>query len=309
MRTKHLVICVILVLAMSLGALTGIAAPKFKCGLSLPTMNIFYDPLAKAVVDAVAKAGGTTIITDAQQYKVAKELANIEDMLQQKIDVLIIDASDSVASGPAINACTEAGVPVVGLNQRVKDTDMVSVVSADNYMAGRLAAEFVMKQIKYKGKVAIIDGPPVTAVMDRIKAYKDVIEKYSPGVKLVAQQIMGNTLADGTTVAENMLQANPDLAGFLGMNDSALVGANIALENAGKAGKVAIGAVDGSPDACALITSSKATNIATAAQYPAKIGAGAVQAYLDYKAGKVVPTAIQIAPLLITKRNSKTFHW
>lgn len=280
----------------------------FKAGVVLPTMNVFYLALQNGVVDAVTAAGGESVVAISQQYKVAVELANVEDLLQQGIDVLFIDASDAVASAPAIQAANKAKVPVFGINQRPEGGVFVTVVATQNYNAGLLAGEFVMEQIGKKGDVAIINGPPVTAVLDRIQAFKDVVAK-NPDVKIVADQIMGNTIADGIAVAENMLQANPNLSGFLCMNDFAFLGALTALQNAEKVGKVAIGAIDGMPEVVQILASGLAPMSATAAQLPIDIGKQAVQAYLDYRDKKAVPENIEIDPKLITKDNAQGFSW
>lgn len=284
------------------------AEVAFKAGVVLPTMNVFYLALQNGIVDAVTAAGGKAIVIISQQYKVTVELANVEDLLQQKIDVLFIDASDAVGSIPAIQAANKAKVPVFGVNQRPQGGEFVTVVATQNYKAGQLAAEFVMEQIGKKGDVAIINGPPVTAVLDRIKAFKDVVAK-NPDVKIVADQLMGNTIADGIAVAENMLVANPNLNGFLCMNDFAFLGALTALQNAGKVGKVAIGAIDGIPEVVQILAAGLAPMSATAAQLPADIGKQAVQAYMDYRAKKAVPNNIEIDPTLITKENARGFSW
>ncbi len=280
----------------------------FKAGVVLPTMNVFYLALQNGVEGAITEAGGKAIITTSQQYKVAVELANVEDLLQQDIDVLFIDASDAVASVPAIEAANKAKVPVFGMNQRPEGGEFVTVVATQNYKAGELAAEFVMEQINKSGNVAIINGPPVTAVLDRIQAFKDVVAK-NPDVKIVADQIMGNTIAEGISVAENILQANPDLNGFLCMNDFAFLGALTALQNAGKVGQVAIGAIDGIPEVVQMLATGLAPKAATAAQLPGDIGKQAVQAYLDYRDKKDVPKDIEIEPMLITKDNAPGFSW
>jgi ribose transport system substrate-binding protein len=278
-----------------------------KIGVVMPTMNVYWLALSNAVRDAAEKAGGTAIITDAQQYKVAKELANVEDLLQQNIDLLVIAPCDNVASTPAIEEANNANVPVVFV-----DTDAggqaLTTIASNNYLAGTLAAEFVMKQINYKGNVAIINGPPVTAVFERIRAFKDVVAKYK-NVKIVGDQIMGNTIADGVNIAENLLQANPNLNGYLCMNDFAFLGALTALQNAGKVGKVAIGSIDGMPDVVTILAAGLAPKAATAAQLPAEMGRLAVQAFLDYKAGKSVPKEIKVKVELITKENASGFHW
>jgi ribose transport system substrate-binding protein len=309
---KKILIITLIIAVFMVSIVSGTTAAKktalFKAGVVLPTMNVFYLALQNGVVDAVTAAGGEPIVIISQQYKVAVELANVEDLLQQEIDVLFIDASDAVGSIPAIQAANKAKVPVFGINQRPQGGEFVTVVATQNYKAGQLAAEFVMEQIGKKGEVAIINGPPVTAVLDRIKAFKDVVAK-NPDVKIVADQLMGNTIADGIAVAENMLEANPNLNGFLCMNDFAFLGALTALQNAGKVGKVAIGAIDGIPEVVQILAAGLAPMSATAAQLPVDIGKQAVQAYMDYRAKKAVPNNIEIDPKLITKENARGFSW
>jgi len=311
-RTSKTVVLTALLLALAMIGSSALYAAgggkSFKVGLVVPTLNIFYNPLADAVVKAVKAAGGTAIVTDAEQYKVAKELANVENLLQQKIDVLIIDASDKVASSPAVEAANKAGVPVIGLNNETASGNFITVVASDNYKAGKLAAEFVMDQIGHKGNIAIIDGPPVPAVIDRIQAYKDTVFA-NKDTRIVALQLMGNTLAEGVSVAENILQANPNLDGFLCMNDFAFLGAYNAVQDAGKLGQIAIGSVDAAPDAVKLLAEGRAPKCATAAQFPSEIGNGAVQAYLDYRDGKKVAKRIYVKVELITKENAEGFHW
>lgn len=283
-------------------------ADTLKVGLVLPTMNVFYLALKNGVEEAVTEAGGITIVVDSQQYNVAAELASVEDLLQQRIDVLIIDASDKVGSSAAIEAANAANVPVIGLNQRTESGEFVTVVASENYEAGRLAAEFVMEQIGYSGQVAIINGPPVPAVLDRIDAFEDVVASY-PDVEIVSNQMMGNTLAEGITVAENMLQANPDLAGYLCMNDFAFLGALSAIQSVDKVGEIAIGAIDGMPEVVQMLAAGLVPKAATAAQLPAEIGRAGVQAYLDYVAGRDVPNDIRTDVMLITKENAAGFSW
>lgn len=283
-------------------------AATFKAGIVLPVTNVFYLPLENGVKGAIEAAGGEAIVRISQGYKIPVELANVEDLLQQDIDVLFIDVSDKVGSSVVIEMANKANVPVFGLNQDTESGEFVTIVATQNYNAGKLAAEFVMEQIQYRGKVVIMNGPAVTAVLDRIEAFYDVVAEY-PDVEIVADQEMGNTIEDGITVAENMLQANPDMSGFLCMNDWAFIGAITALQSAGKVGEVAIGAIDGMPEVVGMLAAGLAPMSATASQLPYDIGEQAVQAYLDYRDGKDVPEYIRIEPMLITKDNAQGFSW
>jgi len=307
---KGLVMVLVILLAISFASFEEINAAEneFTAGLVLPTMNVYYLSVSNAVQETVEDAGGTILVQDADGYSASRELAVVEDLIRQDIDVLFIDASDLVASSAAIETANEAGVTVVGINQRTEEGEFLSVVASDNYKAGELAAEFVMEEINYEGKVAIIDGPPVPSVLIRIEAFEDVVARHED-VEIVAHQMMENTIADGVSVAEDILHANPDLDGFLGMNDFSFLGAITALQDADKVGEVALGAIDGLPEVVRILASGFAPRSATAAQFPYDIGEQAVQAYLDYRDGKTVQDDILVDVKLLTEENAEGFHW
>lgn len=304
---KTLLVVSMLILALTVSGVTSLAA-DFEAGVVVPTMNVFYLSLAQAVERSIEEAGGEAIVEDSGQYSVSTELNVVENMILQEIDVLFIDIADVTGSSNAILAANDAGIPVIGLNQTTERGEFVTVVATDNYKAGEIAAEFVMEQVGGEGEIAIINGPPVPAVLDRIQAFEDVVAEY-PGAEIVADQQMGNTIADGVRVAENILQANPDLNGFLGMNDFSFLGAITAVQNVNKVGEIAIASIDGMPQVVQMLATGVVPKCATSAQRPVKIADEAVQAYLDHEAGKDVPEAITIPTKLITKENASEFSW
>lgn len=303
------VLCVVVALSfVAVPKGPSFAVEKWKAGVSLPLLNVFYLPFMRALRQAVEEAGGECIWAEAGGYQVPKELQNVENMVVQGIDVLFIDACDSVASAPAIREANRAGIPVVGLNQRVPDVDMVTVVASDNYGAGKIAAEHLARKLNGKGNILLINGPPVTAVLDRIRAFKDVIEKY-PAMRIVGEQMAKNDMADCLYVAENLLSAHPDANGFLCMNDYAFLGAYTALQGLGKEKEVIITSIDALPDVVQLLATGEAGESGTAAQFPIHIARAAIQAYLDHKTGKEVGPFIKVKVEMITEENAAGFHW
>jgi ribose transport system substrate-binding protein len=308
-RLKLIVALVLTMVFLVAGMSPLMAAPKWKGGVSLPLLNAFYLPFMRALKNAIEDAGGKAIWTEAEGYQVPKELSNVENLLAQDIDVLFIDACDQVASAPAIRAANDAGVPVICLNAKVENVDMVTYISADNYGAGKLAAKYLADKLGKRGEILIINGPPVTAVLDRIQGLKDELKKY-PNMKIVGEQIMENTMADGLYVAENLLAAHPEADGFFTMNDYGFLGAYTALEAIGKEKQVIITSVDGLADVVTLLASGDAGQSMTVAQFPIHMAKAGIQAYLDYKAGKPVKPDIKVKVEIVDqKRAAEGFHW
>jgi len=309
-KSMKLIITLGLVAIFSIGGISSLsAADTWKGGVSLPLLNAFYLPFMRALKNAIEDAGGKAIWAEAEGYQVPKELSNVENLLAQEIDVLFIDASDQVASAPAIRAANDAGVPVVCLNAKVEGVDMLTYISADNYGAGVLAADYLAKKLNGKGNILVINGPPVTAVMDRISGLKDTLKKY-PGMKVVGEQMMKNSMADGLYVAENLLAAHPEANGFFTMNDYGFLGAYTALEAIGKEKQIIITSVDGLADVVSLLAAGDAGASMTVAQFPIHMANAGIKAYLDSKAGKTVPSDIKVKVEIVDqKRAAAGFHW
>jgi len=172
-----------------------------------------------------------------------------------------------------------------------------------------LAAEYLADKLNRRGEILVINGPPVTAVLDRIDGLKDTLAKY-PGMKVVGEQIMKNSMADGLYVAENLLAAHPEADGFFTMNDYGFLGAFTALEAIDKEKQIIITSVDGLADAVALIGTGEAGESMTVAQFPIHMAKAAIESYLAHKDGKSVKKEIKVKVEVIDqKRAAKGFHW
>ena len=99
--------------------------------------------------------------------------------------------------------------------------------------AGRLAGEWMVQQLEGKGKVAMIEGTPGSQQgRDRKTGFHEVI-KAAPGINLVSSIPANFERAKGMEVMEDILTANPDLAGVFAANDEMALGALEALKQRG----------------------------------------------------------------------------
>ena len=107
----------------------------------------------------------------------AKQTSQIENFITKKVDIILLNAVDTKGIAAAVQQAKDAGIPVIAVDTNAEG-GVDATVTSDNYQAGKLAGEYVIEQLGGKGKIAIIDGPPVSAVTDRIKGFEDAIKGF-----------------------------------------------------------------------------------------------------------------------------------
>ena len=277
---------------------TVIAAGKFTIGLSLSTLNNpFFVELRDGAKKAADALGVNLIVLDAQDNP-AKQLNDIEDLIEKKVDLIIINPTDSDAIVSAVESANEAGIPVITVDRSANGGKVLLHIASDNVEGGRMAARVIAKALHGKGKVVELVGIPGTsAARDRGKGFEEELKKY-PGLVIVAKQVANFNRAEGLTVMENIIQAHPDIDAVFAQNDEMALGAIEALREAGLLKKVIVVGFDAIPDAVKAI--ERGDMYATIAQQPSKMGYMAVQKAVEYlSSGRIyIPVALK----LVTKQ-------
>lgn len=282
-------------------------APKqpLRIGMTFQELNNpYFVTMKQALEEAAASIGATVVTTDAR-HDVSKQIGDVEDMIQKKIDILLLNPTDSTGVQSAVRSAKKAGVIVVAVDANAQGP-VDSFVGSKNLDAGRLACEYLAKNIGEKGDVAILDGIPVVPILERVKGCREALAKY-PGIKVVSAQNGKQERATALTVTENILQANKDLKGIFSVNDGGSMGALAAIEASGKDVKLA--SVDGAPEAIKAMQKPNSKFIATTAQYPRDQIRLAIGIALAKKWGANVPAAVPVDVKLIDAEGAKTFTW
>ena len=110
-----------------------------------------------AMVAAIEAAGNTYVSADAQSSS-AKQLTDIEALITQGADVLVINAWDKDAIGPAIESAANEGIPMIGYDRLIEDA-RTFYLTFDNKGVGSIIAETVVG-VQGGGNYAIIKGDP-----------------------------------------------------------------------------------------------------------------------------------------------------
>lgn len=179
-----------------------------------------------------------TILYGDGQGDAQKQIAQFEDFLAQKPDGIVLVALDANAVIPQVEAAAAQGVPVLTCWNDLGGAPVenyppsVALITFDEIENGRRIAREVLDLLPDGGKVAIIEGAAgFQASVDRSTGFKEVLAENSK-IEIVSSQ-PGNWTREGAlAVAENVLQAHPDLNVIYAHDDSMALGAVDALRNA-----------------------------------------------------------------------------
>ncbi len=260
-------------------------------GVTLLTRaHLFYRDLEAGLEDA-AKQNGYRLFVASAEFDLGKQASQIEDFVARKVDAIVVCPVDSRGVGPAIRRANEAGIPVFTADIAAQEGEVVCHVASDNVAGGRLAGEYLAKLLNDAGKIAIVDQPAITSVLDRVQGFREAVGKH-PGMTVVAD-VNGQGVRDRSfEAAADVLQAHPDLDGIFGINDDSALGALDAARQLGR-DRVAIVGYDATPPAVDAIR--KGTPLkADVIQYPRKIGAATVEAIRRHFAGEAIPRTVPV---------------
>jgi ribose transport system substrate-binding protein len=252
--------------------------------------HIFYKDLEEGLKEQAAKEGFELIITSADE-ELGRQISQIEDFITRKVDAIVICPADSRGIGVGVQKAKEAGIPVFTADIAAENAEVIAHIASDNISGGRLAGEKIAALLGGKGKVAIINEPTVTSVLDRVKGFREALGKF-PDITIVADVNGQGKLDKAQPAAEDVLQGHPDLNGIFGINDDSALGALAAAEQLNRKDLVIIG-YDATPPAVEAIRRGSPLK-AEVTQDPKKIGSITIETIRDFLAGKQVPKTIPV---------------
>lgn len=186
---------------------------------------------------------GEIVVTDAG-FNANKQIADIEDLLSQGIDLLVFWAVDNEAIQPALNAATAAGVPVVSIGEPSPLPQVTSQASIDQYNLGRLVAEQLAKDIGGEGGViAMLPLPGTYAAAAQLQALEDVVAE-NPGMNILSVEYGQWDRAESKRITETLLVRFPKIDGVFSPAGQMSLGIAEAFDEAGRMREVTFSPAD-----------------------------------------------------------------
>jgi ribose transport system substrate-binding protein len=184
---------------------------------------------------------------------VARQIAQIEDLIQQEVDAIIIWPTNGEAVIPAVRKAHQAGIPVVVTNSNIAEPgfDFVKSFSGpDNITQGARSAEIMCDKFKDMGieseaQVVHITGQPgYTTAIERAKGFEDRMPEVCPEVSIVDTQPGDWNREKSQQVMEAFLVKYDNIDGVYAGDDNMGVGALNAAKAAGRDGIIFVGATN-----------------------------------------------------------------
>lgn len=307
---RHLLVAS-LALVTSLGLVSHSMAadkPLKALGITVGDLgNPFFVQIVNGATAAAKKINPDVKITAlSSNYDVNRQTDQVDNLIASGADLIILNAADSKGIAPAVKRAKQAGVVVVAVDVGAEG-GVDATVTSNNKQAGEQAAQYIVDKLKGKGEIVIINGPPVTAVIDRVEGALEVFKK-NPGIKILSQdQNAGGSRDGGLSKTTDLLTAFPKIDAIFAINDPTAIGADLAARQAQREEFFIVG-VDGSPDAVATLKGKKTLFEATPAQDPYTMAERAVQIGYDAMNGKKPEKDLTLIPVqLITRDNVNSY--
>lgn len=270
-----------------------------KVGFSISTLNNpFFVSMADGAKAKAEELNIELVIADAGNDS-AKQNSDIEDLVSSNIDVLIVNPNDAAAIAPIVQDVQDQGIKVIAVDRYVEGVDVDCFIGTDNVEAGKMAGDYLAEKLGEGAEIAILEGiPGASSAIDRYEGFLSGVEEK---LSIVSSQTANYDRAEGLSVTENILQANPDIKGILAANDEMALGAIQAVEAAGKVpGKdILVTGFDAGADALDSVEEGKM--LFTVEQKTVEMGEIAVETALKMSKDESIEKNIPIDVILIDK--------
>jgi ribose transport system substrate-binding protein len=278
---------------------------------------------SKSMRDEAKRLGYTLVETDANE-DTAKQIADVDSLIAQGVDILIFPPRESTALAQSVLKAKDAGIPVILIDRDVDHSiarpgeDYVTFIGSDYIDQGRRAAEWLVKSTGGKAKIIEVEGTTDSApAIGRKTGFDDYLkgsfrgtptpEGPYPDMEIIASQSGDEQRDTGQQAMETMLKAHPDVTAVYAHTDEMALGAITALQAAGrKPGEdVILVSIDGENAALdAILAGTLGASVETNPFF----GPIAFETMQKYIAGEQLPDWVKVEDRFFDKSNAAEFQ-
>ncbi|MCA1241562.1 sugar ABC transporter substrate-binding protein [Stappia stellulata] len=301
-----------LVATTALIGASGVAqAETYKIGITQNNVGVdsYQTTYEKAFIAAADENENVEAVVLDAGGDVARQIAQIQDLIQQNVDAIIIWPTNGKAVVPAVRKAHQAGIPVIVTNSNIAEEGLQFIASfsgPDNITQGARSAELMCEGLDGKGKIVQISGQPgYTTAIERAKGFEDRLPEVCPDVELMETQPGDWNREKSQRVMESFLVKYDEIDGVYAGDDNMGVGALNAAKAAGRAGDIAF--VGATNFAVGYEAMARGEYYGSIYQSPVDDAEAALKTALDVLAGKDVPALNYFDTPKITKANMDEF--
>ncbi len=283
------------------------AAKDEKKIIGMVPTSIANNPLYMFVTEACKKIADENNITFNSidvKMDASLQITAMENLIAQKVNVIIVDPVDAASISPQIKKAMEQGIKIISLSGQTDayDTYMTIDHKQCGILQGKMAAKWINEKLGGKAEVGILNYRSGAVLINREDGIREGLAADCAGASIVAVGQADNP-TDGMKVTENFLQAHPNIKVILAVNDAGALGAVEAVKAAGKAtDDFAVFGDDSAQEALALIKEGSIFR-GTVYLYPERIPGTIMDNAIKMANGETVDKEIRSDIDIITKDN------
>src|SRR5258708_4951395 len=219
-----IVVMVIILAACGGGSNSTGSSKQYTIGFSLSTLtNPFFVGMDRGMRNEASKLK-VHLIDDNANGDAATQVSQIEDLITQKVDLLIINPISAEGIVPVVQQANSAHIPVISVDRGSSGGALVSFVQTDGVAMGKEAVSWIAQQLtqRYgsaKGLIVDLQGlRGTTPAEDREKGFQEAVQNY-PNIKVVARQAANFDQEKAYNGTSGILQTNPTMDAIFCAND------------------------------------------------------------------------------------------
>lgn len=273
----------------------------FLVGFSIHFLQDDYTVNVVNSFESTMKASGIkTIIVNANGDS-KKQVADIEELINQGVDAIGICPLDEAAVRNSLVKAQSQGIKVVTITE-IPGVAADAVIYGREYENGFGSGEVLKEALKGQkdAEVAVLDFPyDIERTKERIKGFQDALE--GSGITVTAQGRPGSN-EEAMDYVKELLEANPNIKGIFGSYSNNVIGAGAACKALGRTDVKVVG-VDA--DILAIKLIQEGWIEAAAAQFPKKHGTYCAYAIMNNLYGEPIKKTYTAPYLIVNKNNAR----
>lgn len=202
----------------------------------------YYDGFEQGASAAAEEFGVNFAQTGPATVSSPDQLRIFESLVAQGFDAIAISPLDPTSINASINDAVADGIPVLTSDADAPESDrQVFVSQATDQDLGYTLMDELARQVDESGQIGIVSGIPDTASLDAwVDAMLERMESEYPDMELVGGVRNTEDSEDALREAQNLMTAHPDIEGIVAVPSTAVPGVGQAVQNADRAGEIAV---------------------------------------------------------------------
>lgn len=236
---------------------------KIKIGFAMATTKEERWQRDREAFENYCKKVNVECVITVADNKPDKQANDADNLLTQKVDVLVIAPQDATQAASMVDKAKAQGIPVISYDRLINSDKIDVYISHQVPVIGRKIAEYALQKVP-KGNYVMVYGSSKdnnAVIMKKEQlAVLDAALK-SGDIKIVADNFIDDWKAElALNMAENALTQNKDnIQAFVVSNDGMAGGVVSALEKRNLTGKILVTGQDAQIDALQRIAEGKQT--------------------------------------------------